>query len=148
MKKIDLGQTIAILANVGVIAGIVFLGLEIRQSTAVAQASSYQQSAAEIADVRMAIASDPELTRLYHLFQSDQLAGDLDDESKLRLRLLINNLLGASENAYFARQYGILGDSEWERMERAACTHFRRSNEIFEAVFISSEFSTHLASNC
>ncbi len=27
MKKIDLGQTIGILANVGVIAGILFLGI-------------------------------------------------------------------------------------------------------------------------
>ncbi len=32
MKKIDLGQTITILANVGVIAGIVFLGLELAQN--------------------------------------------------------------------------------------------------------------------
>ena len=32
MKKIDLGQTITILANVGVIAGIVFLGFELRQN--------------------------------------------------------------------------------------------------------------------
>ncbi len=32
MKKIDLGQTIGILANVGVIAGIVFLGFELRQN--------------------------------------------------------------------------------------------------------------------
>jgi hypothetical protein len=32
MKKIDLGQTIAILANIGVIAGIVFLGLELQQN--------------------------------------------------------------------------------------------------------------------
>ena len=31
MKKIDLGQTITILANVGVIAGIVFLAVEVRQ---------------------------------------------------------------------------------------------------------------------
>ena len=31
MKKIDLGQSIQIIANIGVIAGIVFLGLEIRQ---------------------------------------------------------------------------------------------------------------------
>ena len=29
MKKIDLGQTIAILANIGVIAGIVFLAVEL-----------------------------------------------------------------------------------------------------------------------
>jgi hypothetical protein len=32
MKKIDISQTIQILANVGVIAGIVFLGVEIRQN--------------------------------------------------------------------------------------------------------------------
>ncbi len=32
MKKLDLGQTITILANVGVIAGIVFLGYELRQN--------------------------------------------------------------------------------------------------------------------
>ena len=32
MKKIDLGQTIGILANVGVIAGIVFLGFELQQN--------------------------------------------------------------------------------------------------------------------
>ena len=32
MKKIDLGQTINILANVGVIAGIVFLAFELQQN--------------------------------------------------------------------------------------------------------------------
>lgn len=32
MKKIDLGQTIQIVANVGVIAGIVFLGIELQQN--------------------------------------------------------------------------------------------------------------------
>ena len=34
MKKIDLGQKITILANVGVIAGIVFLGIELQQNNA------------------------------------------------------------------------------------------------------------------
>ena len=32
MKKIDLGQTLGILGNLGVIAGIVFLGLELAQN--------------------------------------------------------------------------------------------------------------------
>ena len=32
MKKIDLGQTISILANIGVIAGIIFLAIEIQQN--------------------------------------------------------------------------------------------------------------------
>ena len=32
MKKVDLGQTLGILANAGVIAGIVFLGVELQQN--------------------------------------------------------------------------------------------------------------------
>jgi len=32
MKKIDLGQTIQTLANLGVIAGIVFLAMELQQN--------------------------------------------------------------------------------------------------------------------
>ncbi len=47
MKKIDLGQTITILANVGVIAGIVFLAVELRQNNTLmaAQARFNQLSA-------------------------------------------------------------------------------------------------------
>ncbi len=48
MKKIDLGQTIGILANVGVIAGIVFLGFELRQNNSLLAAqASYTQFSVE-----------------------------------------------------------------------------------------------------
>ena len=40
MKKIDLGHTISILANVGVIAGIVFLAVELRQNNELMAADS------------------------------------------------------------------------------------------------------------
>ncbi len=36
MKKIDVGQTIGILANLGVVAGILFLVVEIQQNTEMA----------------------------------------------------------------------------------------------------------------
>lgn len=42
MKKIDLGQTIQILANVGVIAGIVFLAIELQQNNELQRSSSRQ----------------------------------------------------------------------------------------------------------
>ena len=44
MKKIDFGQTISILANVGVIAGIVFLGIELRQNNELMAAQARQAS--------------------------------------------------------------------------------------------------------
>ena len=40
MKTIDLGQAVSILANVGVIAGIVFLGIELRQNNELLEAES------------------------------------------------------------------------------------------------------------
>ena len=40
MKKPDLGQTISILANLGVIAGIIFLAIEIRQNNELMNAAA------------------------------------------------------------------------------------------------------------
>ncbi len=40
MKRIDLGQTITILANVGVIAGIIFLAVELRQNNELMEAAA------------------------------------------------------------------------------------------------------------
>jgi len=42
MKKIDVSQTIAILANVGVIAGILFLGVELQQNNSLLRAQASQ----------------------------------------------------------------------------------------------------------
>jgi len=40
MKKLYLGQTVGILANLGVITGIVFLGIELRQNNELQQAQA------------------------------------------------------------------------------------------------------------
>ena len=49
MLKIGLGQTIGILANAGVIAGIAFLALEIQQNTAVQESQMrYDQNERQI----------------------------------------------------------------------------------------------------
>ena len=67
MKKIDLSQTISILANIGVIAGIVFLGVEIRQNTRSQEASSYQVLMAGIARFNEVEISDPQVPSLQAL---------------------------------------------------------------------------------
>ena len=42
MKKIDAGQAITILANLGVIGGLIFVGLQLRQELDIAQANRVQ----------------------------------------------------------------------------------------------------------
>ena len=60
MKKIDLNQTISILANVGVIVGIVFLAFEINQNSKQLQAQAQFNYMQSRVDVRLQRAYDPE----------------------------------------------------------------------------------------
>ncbi len=63
MKKLDVGQTITILANVGVIAGIIFLGLELQQNNEflATQARTQRGAISREADLRML--QNPDLRR-------------------------------------------------------------------------------------
>ena len=61
MKKLDLAQTITVLANVGVIAGIVFLGIEMRQSQRIALSDMYINTVANQIETHNAIADNSEI---------------------------------------------------------------------------------------
>ena len=64
MKKIDLGQTIAILANLGVIAGIAFLAFELRQNTQAVELASAQAYLTGGSELDLRIATDKDLASL------------------------------------------------------------------------------------
>jgi len=61
MKKIDLGQTITILANIGVIAGIVFLALELKQNNELLEAEARQALVDRRISLAQLVASNNEL---------------------------------------------------------------------------------------
>jgi len=79
VKKIDLGQAITILANLGVIAGIVFLAIEVRQNDASLQQANEMNRAAILTDImssfsefRYEIAGSEEVTDLWYRGRRDQ----------------------------------------------------------------------------
>ena len=61
MKKIDLGQTVTILANLGVIAGIVFLAVELRQNNALMAAQARFNQLSAQAETHIILAENPDL---------------------------------------------------------------------------------------
>ena len=65
MKKLDLGQTLGILANVGVLAGIVFLGIEIRDTNTQARIATTQVVVEQLAGWKEMIAADGELSEIF-----------------------------------------------------------------------------------
>lgn len=83
MKKLDLAHAISVLANVGVMAGLVFLGYEVRQNTTQirAQAAYSINQSAEV--LNQAVYQDREFADL--LVRGEQSFDNLDPLDKQRL---------------------------------------------------------------
>jgi len=91
---LDLGQIIQIAANVGVIAGIVFLALEIRQNNDLLAAQAREALHASKRDINLLIASTPALADVVNKANRREL---LTGSEELRLEALQRSVLVTME---------------------------------------------------
>jgi len=117
MKKIDLGQTVSVLANLGVIAGIAFLGFELRQNTVALRSSATQG----IYD---------QMTALQDMLISESLEGlmskalntpfELTVPEASKANALLLNLFRVGQNIHFQIQQGVYdanyAEGFWQEM--------------------------------
>jgi len=115
MKKIDLPQTVAILANIGVLAGIVFLGIEIRQNTRSLEINAYQNLIEQIAWTGTLNVEQPEeMAELSGLLQVSR--DELSEEEMGRASSFVMTRLRHGDLAYLQFERGIISE---ERLESA-----------------------------
>ena len=104
MKKIDLGQTITILANIGVIAGIVFLGFELNQNNALLESQARYNLVVQRAAINDAV-RDPSVLSVI----LKQAAGEeLDLAQTLTLTSVAARVIESWEWQYSEYQVGLL----------------------------------------
>jgi len=108
MKKIDLGQTINTLANLGVIAGIIFLAIEIRASTRATQAASIQAASALDQEHLLMLGSDRELTKLWETYS--YFPDTLPEDERVQGHYLLAALIRRLENVYLLNNMGALSE--------------------------------------
>jgi hypothetical protein len=116
MKKIDLGQTINTVANIGVIAGIVFLGFELRYNSNLGNAGTAIEAASLWTGWKNVVISDAETADLYVKGLED--FEQLSQVEKVRFDLLMRSVFQAVTAAAYARSVGIvpIGESPEDRM--------------------------------
>jgi len=112
MKKIDLGQAITILANIGVIAGIVFLGIELRQNSAAAELQAAQSYVNLSYELDFRLVDDPSLVA--SLRGSSE--GRSSDDS-YRVSRWYFGALRTWENGFYLNSIGVLDDELWTGQE-------------------------------
>lgn len=114
MKKIDFGQAISILANVGVIAGIVFLALELRQNTAAVRGETYQAMSDAAVLQAESLAHDASLAIIWRRAFAGESLADFSDEESARLIPYYYAVMLRMENTYNQFKAGLVDERVFE----------------------------------
>lgn len=127
MQKLDYGQMVSVLANVGVIAGILFLGFEIRQNTLISRGAAVQSIAEQINDWQIEMASNEEWIRIQTYLNSGGKYAELSEEDRTRYLYVVTPTVRIMENRYRQVQLGIIDSSELDVGGGKANTNWYRS---------------------
>lgn len=110
MKKFDLGQTVGLLANLGVIAGIVFLGLELHQNNEVLESQSRDAWVDRQSGILETLALNPELLEV-------MLKGTADLDSLSNLEYSRYRSIGFRTLIIFEHQFDEMSRGRLEERE-------------------------------
>jgi hypothetical protein len=119
VKKIDLAQMVTIFANVGVIVGIGFLALEIRQNTNAVETAALQGMLDVTANYLLDIGTDREQAQLRVRGRED--FSQLDEYELEQTLLMVRGTLFRWQGAFLHRERGSLRGADWEAYDRFIC---------------------------
>ena len=128
MNKINLNETIQTIANVGVVAGLIFLGVEIRQNSVAIRANIAQGMATEQAELNRAFINQ-DIAEIFAQIDEDGL-DSLSPVQRYQLNGFENNFLFVQQNLYYQYRSGGLDPSIWPSRHRAIVDTFRKENVV------------------
>jgi len=101
MKLSNLNEWLSLVANLGVVGGIIFLGLEINQANRIAVNSAESALGAQAAEVNRSILESPDDSNFLKNLVSASEGLQPTDEVKLRMMARqLTNLWSAAESAF------------------------------------------------
>lgn len=110
MENDKVSDWLQLLGFGGLIASLVFVGLELRQSREIAIADVYQQRAAMLIDVH-SITLSSEL--LYDMYNRMQAGESLNAGDQLLLSTALTPIFTYWENNHFQYEMGLLSEEQW-----------------------------------
>ena len=110
MKKIDLGQTIGILANIGVIAGIIFLAVELAQNNELMEAEARLVAHQGNQQFAMSLVQNPALANVLAKVSAGEPLSDAEGIQAYALGL---SVLRSFEFGYLETMRGALSEEDY-----------------------------------
>ena len=111
MKISAINESVSLIANIGVIGSIVFLGLEMRQNTEMMQSQTRNSIVENQLSVYEKMVENPELFDI-----ADKRSANLDvaDAERQQLHVFILSQLRIWENEFYQYQIGLYAAEEFE----------------------------------
>ena len=98
-----------LVAGLGIIGSLIFVGVQVRQANLLARLQVQQEHAAQFRETNVALASSPELTRLLARVDAGATHSDFEPEEVVALDLAYIGITRGWEQNYRQLQLGILG---------------------------------------
>tara|TARA_B100000519_G_C13942537_1_gene296824 strand:- start:87 stop:566 length:480 start_codon:yes stop_codon:yes gene_type:complete len=124
MNKIELNDWLQILGMVGLIASLIFVGLELRQNQQVARVTAYQALAEQIASYNALLLSESEINQIRNAALNNE---NLTEEDAEQYRAFWRMLRRQSELAYLQYENGIIDEELLIRTIGPLRDHVNRS---------------------
>ena len=131
MKKTDWKSIAELIGIAAIVASLIFVGLQMRQSHEIAIAIQYSERSSAAREFFMARAEMPQqlrelgLVHRDHLRAADAFSDDIELEELGRSFLVARAYLAMYENIHYQYQAGFLSDDAWapgQHMIRSVCT--------------------------
>ena len=111
MNSDQLNWWLTVGANVGVLVGLIFVGLEVRNSTDAVSAQTADSVADGYNTVNLAAIADPAMARLLHV--GIEHPERLTDLEAYRFSLLIRSYFNQYHRVHRLYQLGLVSEEEW-----------------------------------
>ena len=119
MKKIELGQTLSVLANAGVIASLIFVGIQVQQGAAATRSATVLQLKDSWVQLNLATATSPELADAFHELKTQEWK-DASYQTRFHVAGFFRTLFHNWSNAYYQYRNGTLEQEWWAASLREA----------------------------
>ena len=116
MKTSVLNDWLSLAANLGVIAGIVFLGVEIQQNTAVTRSAAAQEISNASVEFFMRVAENSDLARVIKI--ANENPSELSEVEIVQFDSVTAAVFMIMEGAYKQYRLGFLPKEGWEPYEK------------------------------
>lgn len=97
-----------LIATLGVVLSLLFVGYEIRQNTQVARAAAVQATTEQIVEWQTAVASNDDWIRIITLLNSGSTYKELPPEDRMRYGWVVSATVRIMENRFRQMQLGVI----------------------------------------